>query len=173
MCFKEDRFVQLLNDLKNFGIRGPESIAYIGGNAKMSEFQAAMGICNLRHLSGEIAKRKTAVERYRQRLSGVEGIILCQEQPGVVSNYAYFPVVFDGYKATRDEIFLKLQEQGITARKYFFPLTNDIECYRDYPTAGAEKTPVAKHIADRVLTLPLFADLTLEDVDRICDIILG
>lgn len=173
MCFKEDRFVQLLNDLKNFGIRGPESIAYIGGNAKMSEFQAAMGICNLRHLSGEIAKRKTAVERYRQRLSGVEGIILCQEQPGVVSNYAYFPVVFDGYKATRDEIFLKLQEQGITARKYFFPLTNDIACYRDYPTAGAEKTPVAKHIADRVLTLPLFADLTLEDVDRICDIILG
>ncbi len=173
MCFKEDRFVQQLNDLKNFGIRGPESIAYIGGNAKMSEFQAAMGICNLRHLSGEIAKRKTAVERYRQRLSGVEGIILCQKQPGVVSNYAYFPVVFDGYKATRDEIFLKLQEQGITARKYFFPLTNDIECYRDYPTAGAEKTPVAKHIADRVLTLPLFADLTIEDVDRICDIILG
>ena len=173
LCFREDRYVQLLNDLKNFGIRGPESVAYIGGNAKMSEFQAAMGLCNLRHLEGEIEKRKAVVTRYRQRLAGVKGIVLCDDQPEVTPNYAYFPVVFDGYKDSRDEIFAKLQAQGITARKYFFPLTNDIECYENYPTAGAEKTPVAKHIADRVLTLPLYADLSLSDVDRICDIILG
>lgn len=173
MCFREDRYVQLLNDLKNFGIRGPESVAYIGGNAKMSEFQAAMGLCNLRHLEGEIKKRKAVVTRYRQRLAGVKGIVLCDDQPEVTPNYAYFPVVFDGYKDSRDEVFAKLQTQGITARKYFFPLTNDIECYENYPTAGADKTPVAKHIADRVLTLPLYADLSLSDVDRICDIILG
>jgi dTDP-4-amino-4,6-dideoxygalactose transaminase len=172
VCFKDDNLVQLLNDLKNFGIRGPEAVAYVGGNAKMSEFQAAMGICNLRHLDGEIAKRKAVVERYRQRLSGVEGIILCDEQKDVQPNYAYFPVVFDGYKYDRNEVFAKLKEQDIIARKYFFPLTNDIDCYRDLPSAGAEKTPVAKHIADRVLTLPLYADLSLEDVDRICDIIL-
>lgn len=173
VCFRDDGMVQILNDMKNFGIHGPESVEYIGGNAKMSEFQAAMGICNLRHLDEEIAKRKRVVERYRQRLEGVEGIRLTAAQEHVEPNYAYFPVVFDGYKYTRNEIFAMLQEQNITARKYFFPLTNSFECYRHYPTAGVEKTPVAQHLALRVLTLPLYADLALEDVDRICDIILG
>lgn len=164
--------VQKMNDLKNFGIRGPERVAYVGGNAKMNEFQAAMGICNLRHVDEEIAKRKSIVQYYRKRLSGVSGICLCPEQPGVKSNYAYFPVVFDGYRYDRDQIFEMLAKQNIVARKYFFPLTNDIECYVDLPTSGAEKTPIAKHIADRVLTLPLYADLTEDDIDRICDIIL-
>lgn len=172
VCFKDDNLVQLLNDLKNFGIRGQESVAYIGGNAKMSEFQAAMGICNLRHIDEEIEKRKAVVEYYRTRLGGVAGIRLCAEQVGVKSNYAYFPVVFDGYKLTRNEVFEKLKEHNIFARKYFYPLTNGLECYGDMPTAGMEKTPVAAYIADRVLTLPLFADLTLEQVDRICNIIL-
>ena len=173
VCYKNDSWVQLLNDQKNFGFHGPEEVVYVGGNAKMNEFQAAMGICNLRHLDEEIAKRKIVVERYRQRLSGVEGICLCQPQDGVESNYAYFPAVFDGYKYTRNEIFEMLKAQEITARKYFFPLTNSFECYRHYPTAGVEKTPVAQHLALRVLTLPLYADLALEDVDKICDTILG
>lgn len=172
VTFHED-LVQKMNDLKNFGIRGPEQVAYVGGNAKMSEFQAAMGICNLRHVEGEIEKRKAVVEHYRRCLSGITGICLCGDQPGVKHNYAYFPVVFDGYKYDRNEIFEMLAQSGITARKYFYPLTNNIECYADLPTAGAEKTPVANYIADRVLTLPLYADLALEDVDRICDIILG
>lgn len=173
VCFQNDRWVQLLNDMKNFGIHGPEEVAYVGGNAKMNEFQAAMGICNLRHLEEEIAKRKVVVERYRQRLSGMEGIRLCSVQKDVESNYAYFPVVFDGYKYTRNEVYERLMEQGITARKYFYPLTNSFECYRHYPTAGVEKTPVAQHLALRVLTLPLYADLPLEVVDQICDIILN
>lgn len=172
VCFQEDSLVQVLNDMKNFGIRNAESVAYIGGNAKMNEFQAAMGLCNLRHSDGEIEKRKAVVERYRRNLRGVPGIRLCDPQPGVQSNYAYFPVVFDGYKYDRDQIHAMLGEEGIVARKYFYPLTNDFECYRDFPTAGAEKTPVANHIANRVLTLPLYADLSLEDVDRICEIIL-
>lgn len=173
VCFKNDDWVQLLNDMKNFGIRGTESIAYIGGNAKMSEFQAAMGICNMRHLSEEIEKRKVIVEKYRERLSGVEGIKLSAIQDNVESNYAYFPVVFDGYKYTRNEVFERLAVRGIGARKYFYPLANSFECYRDYPTAGTDKTPVAQHIALRVLTLPLYADLCLDDVDRICDVILN
>lgn len=102
-----------------------------------------------------------------------EHIKLSIIQKDVESNYAYFPVVFDGYKYTRNEIFEKLVEVGIGARKYFYPLTNSFECYRNYPTAGAEKTPIAQHIALRVLTLPLYADLSLKDVDRICDVILG
>ena len=173
VCFKNDAWVQLLNDMKNFGIHGPESVQFVGGNAKMNEFQAAMGICNLKHLSEEITKRKNVVEHYRSRLEGVDGIKLSAIQKDVESNYAYFPVVFDGYKYTRNEVFEKLAEVGIGARKYFYPLTNSFECYRNYPTAGTEKTPIAQHMALRVLTLPLYADLSLEDVDRICDIICG
>ena len=173
VCFSDDSLVYRLNSMKNFGITGAESVGFVGGNAKMSEFQAAMGLCNLRHLDGEIAKRKAVVERYFSHLDGVKGIKLCRNDKDVTPNYAYFPVVFDGFGATRDEIFAKLSEQGIIARKYFYPLTNSFECYRDFPTAGAEKTPVAAYFADRVLTLPLYADLTLKDVDRICKIILN
>ncbi len=172
VCFKNHKWVQLLDDMKNFGIRGQEEVAYVGGNAKMNEFQAAMGICNMRHLDKEIEKRKKIVEHYRKRLSGVKGIRLSVIQKDVESNYAYFPVVFDGYKYTRNEIFNMLAEKGIGARKYFYPLTNSFECYRNYPTAGTEKTPIAQHMALRVLTLPLYADLCIEDVDRICDVIL-
>lgn len=172
VAFRAD-FVQKMNDLKNFGIRGPERVAYVGGNAKMNEFQAAMGICNLRHLDDEIKKRKTVVAHYRKRLSDVEGIRLCADQVGVQSNYAYFPVVFDGYRYDRNQVFEMLAKHNIISRKYFYPLTNDIECYETLPTAGAEKTPVAKYVADRVLTLPLYADLSMEIVDQICDIILN
>lgn len=172
VCFKEDSWTTLLNDMKNFGIHGPETVEYVGGNAKMNEFQAAMGLCNMRHLNEEIAKRKKIVEKYRERLSGVDGIKLSVIQPDVESNYAYFPVVFDEYKYTRNEVIEKLAESGIGARKYFYPLTNSYECYRNYPTAGTEKTPIAQHIALRVLTLPLYADLSVEDVDRICDAVL-
>lgn len=172
VCFKDDSWVQLLNDMKNFGIHGPESVEYIGGNAKMNEFQAAMGICNMRHLDEEISKRKFVVNHYRERLSVVEGIKLSAIQENVEPNYGYFPVVFDGYKYTRNEVFEKLAEIGIGARKYFYPLTNGLQCYRNYPTMGVDKTPIAQHIALRVLTLPLYAGLELEYVDKICDTIL-
>ena len=170
VTYKDGSLSKKLNDLKNFGITGPESVGYVGGNAKMNEFQAAMGICNLRHIDDEIAKRKIVVERYIGRLSSVKGIKLCKPQTGAKSNYAYFPVVFDGYKMSRDEVFEKLKAANIYARKYFYPLTNSFECYKGRFDVG--KTPVAKYIADRVLTLPLYADLALDDVDRICDIIL-
>jgi len=172
LCFHDDSIVELLNDLKNFGIHGPEAVNYIGGNAKMNEFQAAMGICNLRHLDNEIKKRKRVYEQYMTQLSGIPGIVLCKPQADVKSNYAYFPVVFDGYKYTRDEVFERLKTQDIVARKYFYPLINATKAYQGYPTAGADKTPVAQHVADRVLTLPMYADLSLDDVDKICSIIL-
>ena len=172
VCFGDDHLVAKLNDYKNFGQHSAEEVLYAAGNGKMSEFQAAMGICNLRHLSAEIEKRGTAVKRYRARLADVKGITLAPIQADVTPNYAYFPAVFDGYKYTRDEVFAKLQANGIIARKYFYPLTNGFACYQALETAGEEKTPVAKHIAECVLTLPLYADLTEADVDRICDIIL-
>ena len=173
VCFHDDSLVQKLNDLKNFGIHGPEEVAYIGGNAKMNEFCAAMGICNLRHLNEEIAKRKAVVERYRSHLEGVAGIKLAPIQPDVEPNYAYFPAVFDKavFGADRDEVFAVLAENGIGARKYFYPLTNTFDCYKGQ--FSAENTPVALDISLRVLTLPLYADLAMEEVDKICSVILG
>ena len=169
VTYNDSTIKQVLNDLKNFGITGPETVEYVGGNAKMNEFQAAMGICNLRHVNGEIIKRKKVVERYIENLKDITGIQLSKKQVDVESNYAYFPVVFDGYKMTRDEVFEKLKGNDIIARKYFYPLTNSFECYKDQ--YDVDETPVAKYIAERVLTLPLYADLALEDVDRICEII--
>lgn len=174
VCFQDDKLVDKMNDMKNFGIRGPEQVVFIGGNAKMSEFQAAMGICNLRHLEREIESRRLVVERYWNHLEGIPGLKLCGNQKDVEPNYAYFPIVFDGFPADRDSVFGLLKEYNIIARKYFYPLTNKFECYADTSAAaGAEKTPVAAYLADRVLTLPLYADLAVEDVDRICEIILS
>lgn len=170
VAYKDKMLSKVLYDIKNFGITGQESVEYVGGNAKMNEFQAAMGICNLRHLDDEILKRKKVVDAYNIRLSAIDGIKLCKQNKNVKSNYAYYPVVFDGFKLTRDEIFNKLKEQGIFARKYFYPLTNSFECYKD--SFDVNETPVAKYIADRVLTLPLYADLDINDVNNICDIIL-
>lgn len=172
VCYRGSSLVHLLNDMKNFGIHGPEDTLYVGGNAKMNEFQAAMGICNLRHIDAEIAKRKIVAERYREHLSDIAGIKLNVIQPEVKSNYAYFPVVFDGCRYSRDEIFEKLAAEHILTRKYFYPLTNEFECYRELSAADVSRTPVAKHISDSVLCLPMYADLALEDVDRICEIIL-
>ena len=172
VTFKDPDLYQIMNDRKNFGIRGPEEVAYVGGNAKMNEFAAAMGICNLRHLDSEITKRKAVIEHYFERIGDVEGIKLCPIQDGVVSNYAYFPVVFDGYKYNRDEIVVKLKEHDILARKYFYPLTNSFSCYKGQVGFDPNATPVALDISQKVLTLPIYADLSIEDVDRICDIIL-
>jgi len=162
-----------LYSIKNFGITRPEEVFYVGGNAKMNEFQAAMGLCNLRHIEEEVQRRETVAERYRERLSGVSGLQMNPVQHGVKSNYAYFPVIFDEAKLhkTRDQTHERLRRNNIITRKYFYPLTNTYECYNG--RFNAESTPVAAYIADRVLTLPIYADLTLEDVDRICDIILA
>lgn len=172
VCFKDSRLIQTLNSVKNFGMKDFDNIIYVGGNAKMNEFQASMGICNLRHIDDEISKRKIVEQRYRQRLSGVRGISLLPEKEHVISNYAYFPIVLSEYKYTRDTVCQLLADNDIIARKYFYPLTNTFKCYKGCSNADVNKTPVAKFISDRVLCLPMYADLALEDVDRICKIIL-
>jgi dTDP-4-amino-4,6-dideoxygalactose transaminase len=170
VTFKDPKLTKRLNDLKNFGITGQESVDYVGGNAKMNEFQAAMGLCNLKHIDKEIEKRKAVTERYLEHLSGVTGIKTCECQKGVNGNFSYFPVIFDGAKYIRNEVFENLKKENIFARKYFYPLTNSFECYKG--SFHINQTPVAQHIADNVLTLPLYADLDLKDVDKICKIIL-
>lgn len=172
VCFSDDALLNPLNELKNFGIYDEEHVVCVGGNAKMNEFQAAMGLCNLRHLDDEISKRKSLAARYHERLDGIPGIKLCKPQEHVNSNYAYFPVVFDGYRKNRDAVYEELKHEGIMARKYFYPLTNSFECYKDSCGADKNRTPIAAHYSNRVLTLPLYADLSQTDVDTICDIIM-
>ena len=172
ITYADESLTARLNHCKNFGITGPEDVVYAGGNAKLNEFCAAMGLCNLRHLEEEITARRAAHERYFERLSGVPGLRLNPVAPGVKHNYAYFPVIFEDYRENRDAVFETLAAAGIGARKYFYPLTNSFACYRGLPGFDPELTPVAKHIADRVLTLPLYAGLSRDEVDRICDVIL-
>lgn len=171
VCYHDEKYGEELYRLKNFGIRSEEVIDGIGANAKMNEFQAAMGICNLRHVNKEIAKRKKVVEKYRERLQNKRGLVLPLVQKDVTANYAYFPVLFDekefGY--TRDAIYNRLKESKVHARKYFYPLTNGCQCYKG--RFDVKKTPVAQYVSDRILTLPLYADLSLDVVDMICDII--
>lgn len=169
VTYSDSSVKKKLDIIKNFGITCTENVESVGCNAKMNEFQAAMGICNLRHVDSEILKRKIVAERYNLNLSGMEGIKLTKIQEGIKSNYAYYPIVFDGYKKTRDDVFGELNTRNIFARKYFYPLTNRYDCYKD--KYNVEETSVADYIAKRVLTLPLYADLSLEDVDKICEII--
>lgn len=172
VCFNDEVFGDKLNRLKNFGIKDSECVDMVGANAKMNEFSAAMGICNLRHINDEIAKRKLAFERYIERLDGFKGITVPHIQNDVNSNYAYFPVLFDidAFGYSRDEVMQKLAQNEIGARKYFYPLTNSFEYHNSYDAKS--ETPIAYDISQRVLTLPLYADLSVEDVDKICNVIL-
>ncbi len=169
VSFSQDWMEHRLNCLKNFGITDQDHVVWVGGNAKMNEFQAAMGLCNLRHVEVEIEKRRLVVERYLENLGDLKGLRLPSYREGLKPNYAYFPVVFDGFKADRGQVYDALAAHHIFARKYFYPLTNDFQCYEG--RFSSDTTPVARFMADRVLTLPLYADLGREDVDRVCGII--
>ena len=173
VTFSDEHLGSELRDLKNFGIHGYEEVRNVGANAKMNEFCAAMGLCNLRHIEEEIEKRQKIVTRYRERLDGIEGLQLNPIQKEVKSNYSYFPIVFnpDRFGASRSQVFERLKDNDIFARKYFYPITSAFECFhRKYDIS---QTPVALHMSKRVLTLPLYAELSLENVDRICDIVLS
>lgn len=173
LVYNDENLKPYIDKLKNFGINGPEKVEYVGINAKMNEFCAAMGLCNLRHIDDELEKRSKVYKRYVERLSDVSGVTISKEQECVKPNYAYFPVVFDKeiFGKNRDEVMEELQKENIFSRKYFYPLINDYDCYKyEY---DSKTTPIAKRISDNVLTIPMYADLKLDDVDRICDIILG
>lgn len=170
-CHSKQMFDRI-SALKNFGQYTPEDIGETGGNAKMSEFQAAMGLCNLRYLEDTIAARKKAADVYRTRLRDVAGITVCPEDPKVKSNYSYFPITVDPeiFGISRDRLQERLLEKGILTRKYFYPATNDFRCYQG--KFEIQETPIAKKMAERVLVLPLYPELSEEDAEKICALIL-
>lgn len=169
VCFSEDDMERTLYNLKNFGIRNEECVESVGANAKMNEFQAAMGLCNLKHVREAIEERRKVAETYQELLQDIPGIYCWQKQEDVEANYAYFPirVAQEEYGESRDELFERLGQQGIHARKYFYPLTSSFECYQ----GKAEKTPIAERISHQILCLPMYAGLEKECVEGICRII--
>lgn len=171
VTYKDESLGNKLYELKNFGIHGVEDVRAVGSNAKMNEFCAAMGICNLRHIDEEIEKRKKVDFLYRSRLEKVHGIKLNSIQENVTRNYSYFPILIDEtiYGKTRNEVYKALEDKNIISRKYFYPLSSDFECYRYKYCSSC--TPVAQYVSDRILTLPMYADLSENIIHLICDII--
>ena len=151
---------------KNFGMEGQEDFVEAGSNAKMSEFHAAMGICNLRHIEESIAARKKVCEAYDAALGSVAGLKILERAEDVVSNYAYYPVlVEDSFPLSRDELADVLREHEIFSRKYFYPIVTEFSCYKGmYPFA---EDSVAKYVSERILCLPLYDTMTDEDVGYI------
>ena len=173
LAFSDKTLDDKLSALRKFGMNSSEDAEIVGKNAKMTEFAAAMGICNLRHFDEYILGREKAYNRYRERLSGKKGIVLCPVQDNVKHNYAYFPVIFEKetFGASRDEIAAKLAAESIFARKYFYPLTSEFTAVKKI--CRPNETPVASRIAENVLSLPLNSEMTLEEVDAVCDIVLS
>ena len=167
IALRDKNIRKSLDFLKNFGIADKENVPYVGSNAKMNEFAAAMGLCNMRHLPEYIEKRRNISEIYTERLSDLKGIRLNKYNNDTVYNYAYFPIVVEN--GDRDELYESLARENIFARKYFYPCTNAYECYSK--SFDANDTPIALDISKKVLTLPIYPDLEATDVERICDII--
>lgn len=159
--------------LKNFGFANEVTVVAPGSNGKMDEFRAAYGLLQLKYVDGEIAKRRKVAQYYREALKDIPGISMLYDIPGVKHNYAYFPIRVNAkqYGMTRDELYDKLKANDIRSRRYFYPLCSDFPTYRGLPSASAENLPVATRVAQEILCLPLFADLTEEAQRKIVDII--
>lgn len=167
ICTNRDEIKNKVYMLRDFGIKDAESVEYIAPNAKMDEFRAAMGICNLRRVDDDIEKRRVIVEKYRENLSKITGITFLNQQKGVQRNYAYLPITLSSdMRMGRDELVDNLQKSNIFVRKYFYPIVSEFDCYKS--SYNACETPIALDISKRVITLPLYPDLSMEDVERVC-----
>jgi dTDP-4-amino-4,6-dideoxygalactose transaminase len=159
--------------LKNFGFAGETTVVAPGINAKMNEFQAALGLLQLKKLDDYLEKRRIITNTYRELLQDVKGISILSEPKDTKSNYAYFPIFVDEkeYGMSRDELYEKLKTHNIYGRRYFYPLITHFSPYRSLESAKPENLPVAERIANQVICLPIYSDLDLENVNFIVKII--
>lgn len=170
VAFSDRMLYDRLYNLKNFGIRGEESVEAVGANAKMNEFSAIMGLCNLKYIENVIAERKLRYEEYIKCLKDIKGICFFDKNPDVESNYAYFPIlVGEEYSMSRDKLCDILRENNYYARKYFYPLTSDADCFQNqYKNEHLEN---ARKLSSRVLALPFYEKLGIEKIQEIAEII--
>ncbi len=173
LAFKDPHHKERADSLRNFGIRSTENVMEPGTNGKLNEIQAAVGILLLKEVEKEIASRKKITDLYRQMLDDIPGIITNKDIDGVTHNYSYFVIRIDKdeYGLSRDELFDKLAEYNVIARKYFYPLCSNFQCYKDLPSSLKQNLPAANKISDTVLSLPLHGRMLNGDVEKICSII--
>jgi dTDP-4-amino-4,6-dideoxygalactose transaminase len=174
LVFKESGLKGLFDYLKNFGFKNEVEVVLPGTNAKMNEMQALMGSSVLKYLDEIINKRKMITEIYRKLLEGVPGIHLVPSLPsGIQQNYAYMPVEVEKehFGMSRDDLYEKLKEYNIFTRRYFYPLICDYACYRH--VSVQQPLTIARQVAERILTLPIYEELELSAVENICEIIIS
>lgn len=162
VCYSDEALSEPLENERNFGIRDYESCVAAGGNAKMNEFQAAMGICNLKHVNDDIARRQELSDCYHACLDGRPGVRILSPRAGTETNGAYLPVILEH---GRDAVYEALRKEGIMCRKYFYPLVSRMECYTGRLPEG--DTPVAATLASGVLALPIYPDLTPKEAEMV------
>ena len=173
LIFQDSGLKSTFDYLKNFGFKNEVEVVMPGTNAKMNEVQALMGLQVLRYLDEIIAKRGKITAMYRERLKDIPGIRVPPPQPSDVhASYAYFPIEIDEqeFGIGRDDLYRKLKEYNVFARRYFYPLVCDYACYQS--VSIKDPLTVARRVADSILTLPIYDTLAIQDVERICDILL-
>ena len=161
--------------LKNFGFANETTVVGPGINAKMNEFQAALGVLQLNHVDKAISERKRIVELYRSELDSLNGISYMQDIDGVSHNYPYFPIFIneENFGITRDQIYEKLKEYNIYTRRYFYPLISQFPTYRGLESASEKNLPIALKTSEKVLCLPVYSNLTFDETKRIANLIKG
>jgi dTDP-4-amino-4,6-dideoxygalactose transaminase len=163
---------QRIDYLKNFGFSDEVTVTAPGINGKMNEVQAAFGLLQLEHIDGVLVRRKEIETYYREALNQVNGIRLLPIQQDTVGNAGYCPIfVGNEYPLSRNGLYSKMKENGIHARRYFFPLISDMPMYRGLQSARVEKLPVAHQVADSVICLPLYPNLQAQEIDKVIDLI--
>lgn len=165
---------QRIDRLKNFGIADELTVTAPGINGKMSEINAAFGLVQLKHIDDAMAQRQAIDSRYRSELAEVTGITLYQHDINANSNFSYFPILVEAeYPLSRDELYEKLKAHGVLSRRYFYPLISNMPMYRGLPTADAVHLPLANALAEKVLCLPIFNELTVEQQQQVITLIKG
>ena len=158
-----------IDHLKNFGFEDDVTVVAPGINSKLDEVRCAYGLLNLKQVDAAINQRRNVAEKYREKLRDVPGIRFFDDIPGVRHNYSYFPIFVNAqeYGMTRDELYFKMQTSGVYGRRYFYPLISTFSPYRDLPSASSENLPVATKMADEVICLPMYHDLSEEDIEKV------
>ena len=173
LVMHDEKMKRRVDYLKNFGFKNEEEVVAPGINSKMDEIRSAYGILALRKVDEAIQARRAVAVQYRQGLKDIPGISFFEDMPGVKHNYSYFPIFVDAqaYGMTRDELYLRLKDNNVIGRRYFYPLISTFGTYRGLPSADPKNLPVATRMADSVICLPMHHELSVEDVQRTIDII--
>ena len=173
MIMHDAKTKQRIDYLKNFGFAGETEVVGPGINSKMDEVRSAYGLLNLKQVDAAIAARKKVAIAYRDALRSVEGITFWDDMPGVKHNYSYFPIFVNAekYGMTRDELYLKMKDQGVWGRRYFYPLISEFSTYRGLESATSENLPQATKMAESVICLPMHHALSEEECSRVIDVI--